>query len=105
MTEYKNQKNAWFDRKITKWWIYNVLLPFHDKLRVYGVSCGIIIYKLSDHKLAEQDAQALERSCFNSVFPANITSKRQPTDLGIIVCLKVGHKTIILGKLLDIFNA
>ena len=26
---YKNQANAWFDQKITLWWILNIFLPYH----------------------------------------------------------------------------
>ena len=28
---YKNQKNAWFDRSITVWWLNTVFWPYHLK--------------------------------------------------------------------------
>ena len=42
---------------------------------------------------------------FYLVFPPNVTSTRQPADMGTIICLKVEWKTIMLSKLIDVFDA
>lgn len=36
--------------------------------------------------------------------PPNVTNTHQPADMGMISTLKVGYKTVILQKLLDVFD-
>ena len=36
--------------------------------------------------------------------PPNVTNTHQPADMGVIACLKVGYKTVMLEKLLSIFD-
>ena len=40
---YTNQRNAWFDRDITRWWINNLLLPYYDEQHGRGVPCVILL--------------------------------------------------------------
>ena len=102
---YTNQTNAWFDRNVTRWWIQNVLLRFHDKTHGRGTPCCILLDNCSAHKLTDQEFERLEgRNVFVKFFPPNVTSKRQPADMGIIASIKVGYKVLMLNQLLDLFD-
>ena len=50
---YTNQRNAWFDRDITRWWINNVLFPYPDEHHSRGVPCVILSDNCSTHKLSD----------------------------------------------------
>ena len=57
---YTNQINAWFDRDITRWWINNVLFPYHDEQHSRGVPCVILLDNCSAHKLIDEEFAVLE---------------------------------------------
>jgi len=98
---YKDQKNAWFDRGITKWWVWNVL--HKHVLEKHGDVPFIII--LDGCKAHEGiPSSELPEKCHFIFLPPNLTSRHQPADLGMISTLKVGYKTIMLTTLLDILD-
>ena len=102
---YTNQRNAWFDRYITRWLINNVLFPYNDEQHVRGVPCIILFDNFSAQKLSDEEFSALEeRNFFICFLPPNITSKNQPADMGMIASLKVGYKTLMINQLLDLFD-
>ena len=102
---YTNQRNAWFDRYITRWLINNVLFPYNDEQHVRGVPCIILFDNFSAHKLSDEDFDVLEeRNVFVRFLPPNITSKRKPADMGMIASLKFGYKTPMINQLLDLFG-
>ena len=102
---YTNQRNAWFDKDITIWWIDNVLFPYHDEQHGLGVPCILLLDNCSAHKLSDEKFVVLEeRNILVHFLPSNLTSKRQPADMGMIASLKVGYKTLMLNQLLDIFD-
>jgi hypothetical protein len=102
---YTNQANAWFDKGITRWWIQQVLLPYHNRYKGRGVPCCILLDNCSAHKLGDNEMEELERkNVFIKFLPPNLTSKRQPADMGMIASLKVGYKTFMLNELLDLFD-
>ena len=51
---YTNKKNPWFDREITRWWINNVLLPYHDKHHGCVVPCHILLGNFSANKISDE---------------------------------------------------
>ena len=61
MISYTNQNNSWFDHNITKWWIYNGVLPLNEKFRGNVFPCGLILDILSARNLDEHGMQVLER--------------------------------------------
>jgi hypothetical protein len=102
---YTNQANAWFDKGITRWWIQQVLLPYHNRYKGRGVPCCILLDNCSAHKLGDNEMEELERkNVFIKFLPPNLTSKRQPADMGMIASLKAGYKTFMLNELLDLFD-
>jgi hypothetical protein len=97
---YTNQRNAWFDRNITMWWIKTVLWPFH--LRTQGdVNALLLLDNCTAHDV---DMSKLPRKLTIIFLPPNMTSVHQPADMGMIASLKVGYKMQLLGKLLAIFD-
>jgi DDE superfamily endonuclease len=98
---YTHQKNSWFDKVITVWWINNVFIPSHRQK--WGDSdCILILDNCTAHKI---DTTILP-TWFHLIFrPPNMTSNFQPADMGMIASLKIGYKAIMLQKLLDIFDA
>ena len=57
---YTNQRNAWFERDITRWRINNVLLPYHDEQHGRGVPCVLLPDNCSAHKLSDEEFYVLE---------------------------------------------
>eukprot|EP00957_Ditylum_brightwellii_P106753 8144270-Ditylum_brightwellii.AAC.1 len=57
---YMNQRNAWSDQDITKWWIHHVLLPYHNRKHGHGMSCCILLDNCSAHKFSDQEFEDLE---------------------------------------------
>ena len=97
---YTNQKNAWFDRQITIWWIKMVLWPYH--LKIHGDKpCLLLLDNCSAHKV---DEGRLPPNIHILFIPPNVTNTHQPADMGMIASLKVGYKTKMLSTLLDIFD-
>jgi len=102
---YTNQKNSWFDKNITKWWLNNCLIPYHYKTHGKGVPCCVLLDNCSAHKLSDAEfAVYREQKIYIEFLPPNLTSQYQPADMGMIAALKVGYKTIMLTKLLSIFD-
>lgn len=102
---YTNQSNAWFDQKITKWWLDQVLLPYHFTKHGRGVPCLVLLDNCSAHKLTDEEFQAYEdQKVYIHFFPPNLTSKHQPADMGMIAALKVGYRTLYLSSLLELFD-
>jgi hypothetical protein len=98
---YFNQDNAYFTREVTAWWIKNVFLPHHN--RKFGNAHAILLLdNCSAHKI---DEEALPSYLHLIFFPPNMTSSHQPADMGMIASLKIGYKTVMLSKLLEIFDA
>jgi hypothetical protein len=97
---YKNQRNAWFDKSITIWWIVTAFWPFH--LRTQGnVKAVLLMDNCSAHDIDASDVPANLLLIF---LPPNMTSMHQPADMGMIASLKVGYKMGMLTKLLAIFD-
>jgi hypothetical protein len=97
---YKNQKNAWFDKDITIWWINNVFWLEH--LQENGhVNAILILDNCSAHKI---DTLKISSKITIKFLPPNVTSRHQPTDMGMIAALKTSYKSLYLRQLLDIFD-
>lgn len=97
---YKDQKNAWFDQKITIWWIFQVFILHHT--HHHGRSKAIL---LLDNCTAHKINMEFLPDWLKIVFlPPNVTNTHQPADMGIIASLKVGYKTSMLMQLLEIFD-
>ena len=102
---YTNQCNAWFDKKITKWWLDHVLLPYHFTKHGRGVPCLLLLDNCSAHKLTAEEFKAYEdQKVYIHFLPPNLTSKHQPADMGMIAALKVGYRTLYLSSLLQLFD-
>ena len=100
---YKNQANAWFDQKITFWWILNVLWPYH--LRIDGdVNAMLLIENCSAHTLSDEEKSKLPKWLLILFLPLNVTNAHQPSYMGIIASTKVGYKATLLEHLLSIFD-
>jgi hypothetical protein len=98
---YLHQKNAWFDKRVTLWWLNNVFIPSHWQ-KWGDTHCILILDNCTAHKIDE----ALLPTWLHLIFlPPNMTSNFQPADMGMIASLKIGYKAIMLRKLLDIFDA
>ena len=97
---YKHQKNAWSDKDITIWWINNVFWPEH--LQENGhVNAILILDNCSAHKI---DISKISKKITIKFLPPNVTSRHQPTDMGMIAALKTGYKALFLRQLLEIFD-
>jgi DDE superfamily endonuclease/Tc5 transposase DNA-binding domain len=97
---YVDQANAWFDQRVTIWWLTNVFIPFHR--RKFGDSaCILILDNCPAHSI---DASILPSWCHVVFLPPNMTSNFQPADMGMIANLKIGYKATMLHKLLEIFD-
>jgi hypothetical protein len=96
---YIHQTNAWFDKEITVHWINTVLWPWH--LAHHGnVSCLLLLDNCPAH--VDLDNNKLPAKLILLFFPPNCTSFLQPTDMGMIACLKVGYEANMLRRLLAI---
>ena len=98
---YKSQKNAWFDKNITRWWISNVFWPYH--INKHGnVPCVLLLDNFSGHK--DLGLGMLPNNLHIVFFPPNVTNSHQPANMGLIAALKVGYKSKMLEVLLGIFD-
>jgi len=102
--QYFDQKSAWFDREITLKWIHFVFIPHHKK--VYGeLPCILLLDNFTGQKgFSKVDTDNLPNWLHLVYFPANVTNRHQPCDMGIISSLKTGYKTHLLQKYLNIFD-
>ena len=98
---YKSQRNAWFDKEVTTWWINNVFWPEHVRIHGY-VNCILILDNCSAHNL---DYSIFSPRLTVKFLPPNVTSMHQPADMGMIAALKVGYKAKYLKGLLNVFDA
>lgn len=97
---YMNQQNAWFDQNITLWWINKVFCKHHEQ-KHGSEPCILLLDNCSAHKI---DFSTLPDWLHVIFLPPNMTSNHQPADMGMIACLKVGYRAIMLRKLLEIFD-
>jgi DDE superfamily endonuclease len=94
---YRNQVKAWFDKRVTLWWIESVFIPYHK--HKYGVShCILLLDNCPGHKI---DLALMPNWCHVLFLPPNLTSNFQPADMGMIASLKIGYKASMLRKLLN----
>ena len=101
---YRNQKNAWFTKDVTLWWILNVLKPAHEKKDGRHVRAILLLENCSVYKLKEDQLLMLPEWLKIVFLPPNSTNRSQPANMGMIASLKIEYKTIMIGKLLDIFD-
>jgi hypothetical protein len=101
---YKNQRNAWFDKNITVWWLNTVFWPCH--LKKHGNVKAVLLFdNWSAHFVDRQLVRAPEDKLKIGYFPPNMTSNHQPADMGMIATIKVGYyKASLLRTLLQIFD-
>ena len=100
---YTNQKRAWFDRKVTSWWVQNVFVPFY-RSRFGERDCILLLDNCSAHNEIVQDIAEDFPWIHIWFFPPNLTSRHQPADQGIIRALKMRYKGTMLEVLLDLFD-
>ena len=99
---YMDQKNAWFDREITRWWINKVFWP-HYQNKFGNSDCILLLDNCSAHH--GLDDATIPKYIRIVYLPPNVTSRHQPADMGMIASLKCGYKLTMLEKLLAIFDA
>lgn len=98
---YKDQSNAWFDREVTVWWITHVFWPWH--VRKFGDLKAVLLLDncSANTNLGETK---LPKKLIIRFFPPLVTSHHQPADMGIIATIKVGYRTLMLVRLLALFD-
>jgi DDE superfamily endonuclease/Tc5 transposase DNA-binding domain len=98
---YTSQEKAWFNKRVTLWWVNDVFIPYHAYK--FGNAHAIL---LLDNCSAHSDiANGSLPFWLHILFlPPNMTSNFQPADMGMISSLKIGYKLTMLSKLLDIFD-
>ena len=96
---YTNQRNAWFDRYITMWWLEIVFWPSRVKRMVKYM----LYYYLITVQLVMWIKIKLSLKLNLFFLPPNITNTHQPADMATIHNLKVSYKTVILQHVLSIF--
>jgi hypothetical protein len=77
---YKNQRNAWFDRSVTVWWLNTVFWPYH--LKKDGKVKGVLL--LDDCSACFIDGKlvtAPEDKLKIVFFPPNMMSNHQPAEI------------------------
>ena len=99
---YTDQKNAWFTKETTMWWIHNVFWPWHLKENG-NVPAILILDNCSAHKI--KGSNRLPKKLFIIFLPPNVTNRHQPADMGMIAVLKIGYRMNFLHQLLYIFDA
>jgi len=97
---YSWQKKAWFDKEIMMEWVLDVFWPAFKK-RHGPVHCVLLLDNVSACKGIDKDPR-LPKYIHIIFFPPNCKSFLEPADQGIIACLKVGYKALMLIILLDI---
>ena len=99
---YKNQANAWLDRKITLLWILNIFWSYH--LRTEGdVNATFFLENCLDHTLSDEEKSNLPKRIFILFLTPNVTNTHQQDYMGMIVSIQVGYKANLLDNLLYIF--
>eukprot|EP00978_Attheya_sp_CCMP212_P019422 scaffold54421_cov57-Attheya_sp.AAC.2 len=83
---YKGQRNAWFDKEVTMWWLLvHVFWPHH--LQVHGdVPCLLLLDNASVQ--TNLDLSVLPANLHMMYVPPNVTNMHQPADMGMIASLK-----------------
>ena len=97
---YTHQANAWFDQRVTLWWINFVFWPFHLE-KNGNVNAILLLDNCSAHKI---NMKSIPERLTIHFFPPNVTHSHQPADMGMISTLKVGYRIFMLEKLLSIFD-
>lgn len=97
---YRHQTNAWFDQDMFRWWINHVFWPWHRNTRG-SVRAYLLVNNCSARKI---DEKALPRELTLKYSPQNVMSTRQPADMRMIACLKVGYESHVLSVLLGLFD-
>lgn len=98
---YKGQSNAWSDKMVMMWWIWNVFWPFH--LKENGdVPTILLLDNFSGQ--TNLNKRSLPQNLEKVYFPEKVTNKHQPADIGTIANLKVGYKVSMLEMLLSILT-
>ena len=93
-----HQKNAWFDRRVSRWWFWEFFLKKYKQL--HGELKGVII---SDGKgLEGLEINDLPNFIFWRVLPPKVSTKHQAADMGMIAKTKLGYKLTLLDKLLSL---
>ena len=96
---YTSQKNAWFNKEVTSWWLKTVFSPKCSIL--HGEKKCILML---DNCPAHIGIKDMPKNIIVIVLPSNWTLRYQPADQGIISTLKLGCKQILLFRLLNIFD-
>ena len=69
----KNQANACIDKKITLWWIINVLWPYY--LRTEGdVNTILFLNNCSSHTIYDEEKSKLPKQNFSFFLPPNVNN-------------------------------
>lgn len=102
---YASQPNAWFDQKMTLWWIHEVFWPFHTAQ--HGNRACVL---LLDHCPAHIDLNQVEydvplpENLKIVYFPVNMSRRRHPAEGGIIGTLKLAYKLKMVSSVLALFD-
>lgn len=99
---YTNQENAWFDRKVTIWWINHIFKDWY-KRKNGERKCILILDNCPAHHGI--DEKQIAPFIILKFLPPKLTALHQPADQGMIALIKLGYKTTMLNRLLDIFDA
>ena len=99
---YTNQKNAWLDRTVYQHWLINVfqqeILKRHVELRNGTKRAALVM----DNFDAHDSASILLGGQIDEYFlPPNVTSKKQPFDMGIGYALKNTYRYALLDAMAE----
>ena len=101
---YTNQSIAWFDKKITMWWIKNVFWPYHcDHFRGRETPKALLILDNCSAQTNLDETELPDKLHIINL-PPGLTCRHQPADMGIIAGIKVGYKAAMLTQLLHHFD-
>ena len=93
---YINQKNAWMDRIIYRYWWNRVFLPAVREFTALPVA--LIMDQCSGHDSTVTDSLGQVTLYF---LPPNTTSIYKPMDQGIVAAVKAHYRRILLDNLVD----
>ena len=82
--KYKDQKNDFFDKKITTWWIF-CFWPYNSSQHSY-LDALLILEKCTAHNV---DMSQLTKGLTIILFPPNMASNHQPSDMGMIASMNL----------------
>ena len=94
--DYVSQKNAWQDSGTFTHWLLNVFQPQIRKRT--GQDVLLILDNAPSHIHPHLEGIRVE------YLPANVTSWKQPMDMGIIAAFKKRYKYALLSKSIDFFE-